>query len=95
MRALSETEITDWVAAQQQWRHENGKLMLSLKFEDFSMAWGFMCRVAMLAEQQQHHPEWSNVYNRVDIALVTHDADGITDRDQRLAEAINRLLGSA
>lgn len=57
------------------------------------MAWGFMSRVALLAEQQDHHPEWVNVYNRVDIALVTHDAGGITDKDLALAESISGLLG--
>ena len=57
------------------------------------MAWGFMSRVALLAEQQDHHPEWVNVYNRVDIALLTHDAGGITDKDLALAESISGLLG--
>jgi len=57
------------------------------------MAWGFMSRVALLAEQQDHHPEWVNVYNRVDIALVTHDAGGITEKDLELAESISGLLG--
>jgi 4a-hydroxytetrahydrobiopterin dehydratase len=51
-----------------------------------------MTRVALLAEQQDHHPEWFNVYNRVEIALVTHDADGITDRDLKLAASVNALL---
>ena len=67
--------------------------MLSLKVENFSMAWGFMSRVALLAEQQSHHPEWVNVYNRVDIALVPHDAGGITTKDLDLAKAITQLLG--
>jgi len=52
-----------------------------------------MSRVALLAEQQDHHPEWVNVYNRVDIALVTHDAGGITEKDLALAESISGLLG--
>lgn len=61
-------------------------------FADFSAAWGFMARVALLAETQDHHPEWSNVYNRVEILLTTHDAGGLSARDVTLAKAIDRLL---
>lgn len=92
MTLLAKKEIADWIEANSAWRLEDEKLMLSLKFENFSMAWGFMSRVALLAEQQDHHPEWVNVYNRVDIALVTHDAGGITKKDLDLATAITRLL---
>ena len=60
-------------------------------FADFSAAFGFMARVAMLAEAQGHHPEWSNVWNRVTIRLTTHDAGGLSARDIRLARAIDRL----
>lgn len=93
MNLLAEEEIADWIGSNDAWRLDEGKLMLSLKFENFSMAWGFMSRVALLAEQQSHHPEWVNVYNRVDIALVTHDAGGITTKDLDLAKAITQLLG--
>ncbi|NTZ42206.1 4a-hydroxytetrahydrobiopterin dehydratase [Altererythrobacter sp. SALINAS58] len=61
-------------------------------FADFSEAFGFMTRVALLADSQDHHPEWSNVYNRVTIALTTHDADGLTQRDLTMAKAIDALL---
>jgi 4a-hydroxytetrahydrobiopterin dehydratase len=64
------------------------------RFRDFSEAWGFMARVALLAEAQDHHPEWSNVYNRVEILLFTHDAGGLSERDLRLARAIDGLLGA-
>ena len=93
MNLLKENEIADWIRANEAWRLEEGKLMLRLKFENFSMAWGVMSRVDLLAEQQDHHPEWVNVYNRVDIALVTHDAGGITTKDLDLAKAITQLLG--
>jgi len=65
----------------------------SFRFADFSAAWGFMSRVALLAEAQGHHPEWTNVWNRVDITLTTHDAGGLSARDVRLAQAINALIG--
>ena len=92
MRKLNEHELQTWLAGQQTWRLEDGKIRATLSFADFNEAWGFMTRVALLAEQQDHHPEWFNVYNRVEIALVTHDADGITDRDLQLAASVNALL---
>ncbi len=64
----------------------------SFRFKDFSEAWGFMARVALLAEAQDHHPEWFNVWNRVEITLATHDAGGLSARDVRLAKAIDGLL---
>ena len=65
----------------------------SFRFRDFSEAWGFMSRVALLAECQNHHPDWSNVYNRVRIELSTHDAGGLTEYDVTLARAIDALKG--
>jgi 4a-hydroxytetrahydrobiopterin dehydratase len=67
-------------------------LCREFRFKDFSAAWGFMARVALLAEAQDHHPEWSNVWNRVEIVLSTHDAGGLSARDVRLARAIDALL---
>ena len=63
----------------------------SFRFKDFSEAFGFMTRVALMAEKADHHPEWSNVYNRVEIELTTHDADGLSARDVSLAKAIDAL----
>lgn len=62
------------------------------RFKDFSEAFGFMTRVALLAQAADHHPEWSNVYNKVTITLTTHDAGGLTPKDVALAEAIDQLL---
>ena len=67
-------------------------MMRQFRFADFSAAWAFMSRVALLAERMDHHPEWENVYNRVTITLTTHDAHGLSERDARMAEAIDRML---
>jgi len=62
-------------------------------FKDFSEAFGFMARAALVAEKMDHHPEWFNVYKTVEVTLSTHDAGGLTERDVTLAEAMNRLAG--
>ena len=62
-------------------------------FDDFNAAFGFMARVAMIAEKMNHHPEWFNVYNRVEVTLSTHDADGLTERDLKLAKAMDSCAG--
>lgn len=67
----------------------------SFVFADFNEAFGFMTRVALVAEQMDHHPEWSNVYKTVEITLSSHDADGLTERDVRLGEAVERIAGGA
>jgi 4a-hydroxytetrahydrobiopterin dehydratase len=74
------------------WNLVNGKLHRQFQFADFSAAFAFMVRVALLAEQLGHHPEWSNVWNRVTIELTTHDTGGLSSLDRDLALAINRLL---
>ena len=74
------------------WELKQQKLYRQFVFENFIEAFGFMSRVALLAEAMNHHPEWSNVYNRVDIYLTTHDAGGISQRDLTLAEQIDHLL---
>jgi 4a-hydroxytetrahydrobiopterin dehydratase len=88
---LSEQEIQICMArlgtvAGQAWELRNGKLHISLKFADFVAAFTFMTAAAIHAEKLNHHPEWSNVYNRVEIDLTTHDAGGITELDFKLAE---------
>lgn len=75
------------------WTEEENKLKKSFTFQDFTEAFAFMTRVAFLAEAQQHHPNWSNVYNRVDIFLTTHDKGNVvTEKDRKLAKAIDQLL---
>jgi len=68
-------------------------LKKAFKFKSFSEAWGFMTRVALAAEKLNHHPEWSNVYNRVEITLTTHDCGGLSDLDVTLARRIDKLAG--
>jgi 4a-hydroxytetrahydrobiopterin dehydratase len=75
-------------------RTDKDALQKNYKFANFSEAWGFMTRVALLAEQQDHHPEWENVYNRVSITLTTHDSGGLSARDVKLAAAIDHLQAS-
>ena len=72
------------------WANEDGKLRRSFTFKDFSQAWAFMNRVALAAEKADHHPEWFNVYNKVDITLSTHDAGGLSDKDVALAKFIDQ-----
>ncbi|HXH03445.1 MAG TPA: 4a-hydroxytetrahydrobiopterin dehydratase [Candidatus Competibacteraceae bacterium] len=74
------------------WSYVQGKLYAEFKFKDFVEAFGFMSKVAILAESLHHHPEWSNVYNRVKIFLVTHDAGGVSAKDFELAKRIDQLL---
>jgi 4a-hydroxytetrahydrobiopterin dehydratase len=74
------------------WEIVDAKLRRVFEFADFSEAWAFMSRVALLAEKSDHHPDWSNAWNKVTIELTSHDAGGLTDRDGTLAEAINALL---
>jgi len=75
------------------WTEENNELVKKFKFSDFSEAFGFMTKVAILAEKQNHHPWWGNVYNEVEIRLTTHDAGNtITDKDRELAAAIDELF---
>lgn len=76
------------------WVEENNKLKKTFKFSDFQEAFAFMTRVAFLAEKANHHPNWSNVYNTVEIELNTHDAGNtVTEKDRKLAKAIDKILG--
>jgi 4a-hydroxytetrahydrobiopterin dehydratase len=87
-RAAALQELAGWQAVA-----GRDALHKSFKFKDFNEAWGFMNRVALMAEKMDHHPEWSNVYNRVEITLSTHDCDGLSERDVKLARAIGKIAG--
>lgn len=92
-RNLSEAEIASHLEKLKGWSVENGKLHRVFLFEDFARAFGFMTSVALVAEAMNHHPDWSNSWNKVTIDLVTHSAGGITDFDVALAEKIQALAG--
>ena len=88
---LSPADIQQKLAELPHWSLHHDKLFRRFVFADFVEAFGFMSRVALLAETADHHPEWSNVYNRVEIYLTTHDAGGITQKDFDLAQRISCL----
>ena len=75
------------------WKEENNSLNKSFEFNDFIEAWAFMSKVALLAEKSNHHPEWTNVYNKLEIKLSTHDQGAtVSDKDRKMAKAIDKLL---
>ena len=88
---LSGRDIETALRALPGWSLVNGKLHRELQVADFSAAFGFMTRVALAAEASDHHPDWSNVWNRVAIDLHTHDSGGVTEKDVALAKRINEL----
>jgi len=78
------------------WSDVNDRDAIAKKFEfkDFNQAFGFMARAALVAEKMNHHPEWFNVYNKVEVTLATHDAGGVTELDVKLAEAMEKIAGA-
>lgn len=89
---LNEKAIRDGLRQLRGWKQsEDGRLVKEYSFADFNEAFGFMARAALIAEKMDHHPEWFNVYNRVDVTLSTHDAGGLTELDVELAAAMDRL----
>ena len=75
------------------WEEKNNKLQRTFTFKDFVHAFSFMTRIAFIAEKMNHHPEWTNVWNKVSVSLSTHDAgDIVTDKDRKLAEAIDKVF---
>ncbi|RMF19271.1 MAG: 4a-hydroxytetrahydrobiopterin dehydratase [Candidatus Dadabacteria bacterium] len=90
-RKLSASEISERLGALDGWTVDGDRLHRSLTFPDFASAFGFMTTVALIAEQLGHHPDWHNVYNRVDVYLTTHDCGGISERDFELAARIDQI----
>lgn len=75
------------------WKEENNQLQRTFEFKNFVEAWGFMNQVALLAEKMNHHPDWSNAYNKVEISLTSHDAGNkVTEKDHKLSQQIDKLL---
>ena len=88
-KKLSGSELDEIIKNLHGWELKDGKLQKSFKFSNFVEAFGFMTKIALEAEKINHHPEWSNVYNSVSVKLSTHDTDGITDYDIKLAKIID------
>jgi 4a-hydroxytetrahydrobiopterin dehydratase len=91
---LSEEQIAEGLVGLPAWRLQDGKLHREFRFANFSEAFAFMTRVALEAEKRDHHPDWSNVYNRVVVDLKTHDVAGVSQKDLDLAAAIDRISES-
>jgi 4a-hydroxytetrahydrobiopterin dehydratase len=94
VKKLDPTEVAALSQTLPDWHHDpqrGGTLRRDFVFDDFVQAFGFMAQVALTAEKQDHHPEWSNVYNRVSITWTTHDVQGLSTRDVALAQATDRL----
>jgi 4a-hydroxytetrahydrobiopterin dehydratase len=89
---LDEKQIRDELASLKDWSIKEGRLTKTVRFKDFNQAFGFMTRVALYAERLNHHPEFYNVYNTVRIDLITHDINGISNYDFRLARIIDGIL---
>ncbi|MGC3984215.1 MAG: 4a-hydroxytetrahydrobiopterin dehydratase [Pseudorhodoferax sp.] len=94
---LSPTQLQPLLAQLPAWQagtERGGTLSRSFVFRDFAQAMGFMCQIAVHAEKHDHHPEWFNVYNRVDVTLTTHDAGGLSLRDIRLARTMDQVAAA-
>lgn len=92
MKKLSEDEIHDKLKELDGWTYAKKAIHTSFQFENFKEAFTVMTRIAFEAEAQQHHPNWGNVYNQLEIALSTHDADGVTEKDFKMARAIEQIV---
>lgn len=90
---LNAAQRTEALAALTEWQPvvDRDAIIRTYRFADFSTAFGFMCRAALVAEKMDHHPEWLNVYNRVEVTLTTHDAGGLTALDIKLATALDAI----
>lgn len=91
MEKLSDDEINKALEGLAGWTLKEGKIYKEYEFASFNEAFGFMARASMEIEKMNHHPEWSNVYNKISVSLVTHDAGGITTNDTKLARILDSL----
>ncbi len=94
MKKLSEKEIEENISSLEGWTYNGTAIHTSFEFESFKEAFTLMTRIAFEAEALQHHPEWSNVYNQLEITLSTHDAGGVTEKDFELAKAIEKIVNA-
>lgn len=92
MKKMSETEIKKELKSLNGWEYHDNSIQTSFEFNDFKDTFTVMARIAFEAEAQQHHPEWTNVYNKLSISLSTHDAGGVTQKDFDLAKAIEAIV---
>lgn len=91
---LTEAQILNKLKDFPNWEYDDNSIHTVIEFENFKEVFATMTRIAFEAEEQQHHPEWSNVYNELSISLSTHDADGVTEKDFKLAASIEAILGN-
>lgn len=94
LKRLEKIEIEQRLAQMQGWTFADGSITKSYKFKDFKEAFATMTRIAFECEKMNHHPDWKNVYNTVTIALNTHDAGGVTEKDFKLAQVIETIIAS-
>ena len=94
---MNSTEISQTLENLEGWNiSDDGKsIEKQFKFKTFSQAWGFMSRIALKAEKMDHHPDWANSYNTVEVSLSTHDKGGVTENDTKLAEFMNKVAAKA
>ena len=91
---IEQNQLDFFIEKNPSWTIDNKSIKKEFKFDHFIDAFGFMSKVAILSEKMDHHPNWQNTYNKVKIALTTHDMGGITNKDIKLAEAIDKLIDS-
>lgn len=94
MKKLSEQEINENLSSLEGWNYADNSIQTSFEFENFKEAFTLMTRIAFEAEAQDHHPNWTNVYNQLEITLSTHDAGGVTEKDFELARAIESIVNA-
>lgn len=94
MKKLSDQEINTKLESLEGWTYSGSGIQTSFEFANFKEAFTLMTRIAFEAEAQNHHPNWSNVYNQLEITLSTHDAGGVTEKDFKLAEAIEEIVNA-